>query len=233
MTVAGTAPWWLVAVVAVAGAAVGEVAARRLATGGYRREDELHLPVPPHRWWVPVLLALVWGSLAWRFGAVGHVTVLPAYLYLGVLGLLLAAIDADVHRLPDALVLPSYPVALVLLAVASWGTGDWWALARAAMAGAALWLAYLVLALISPGGLGFGDVKLAGVLGLFLGWLGWGPVVLATLAAFLLGGLAGVVLLVARRVTRHSHIAFGPAMLAGAWLVVCVPVQLLTGSPTS
>ena len=75
MTVAGTAPWWLVAVVAVAGAAVGEVAARRLATGGYRREDELHLPVPPHRWWVPVLLALVWGSLAWRFGAVGHVTV--------------------------------------------------------------------------------------------------------------------------------------------------------------
>ena len=196
MTVAGAAAGWLVAVVAVAGAAVGEVAARRLATGGYRREDEQHLPVPPHRWWVPVLLALVWGSLAWRFGAVGHLTVLPAYLYLGVLGVVLAAIDADVHRLPDALVLPSYPVALVLLAGASWGTGDWWSLVRAALAGAALWLAYLVLALISP------------------------------------GGLAGVVLLLGRRVTRHSHIAFGPAMLAGAWLVVCVPVQLLTGSPT-
>ena len=229
---AGTAPWWLVAVVAVLGLAVAEGAARRLATGGYRRDDERHLPLPPHRAWVALLYAVVWASLAWRLGAAGHLAVLPAYLYLGALGVALAAIDADVHRLPDALVLPAYPVALVLLATASLGTGDWWALARAAMAGAGLWLLYLVLALVSPGGLGFGDVKLAGVLGLFLGWLGWGPVIEATFLAFVIGGLVGVVLLVARRVSRTSHIAFGPAMLVGAWLAICVPVQLLTGSPT-
>ena len=227
---AGTAPWWLLAVVAVLGLVVGELAARRLATRGYRRDAERHLPLPAHRAWVPALYAVVWASLTWRLGAAGHLGVLPAYLYLGALGVVLAAIDADVHRLPDALVLPAYPVAFALLAAASLGTGDWWALARAAMAGAGLWVLYLVLALISPGGLGFGDVKLAGVLGLFLGWLGWGPVIEATFLAFVIGGLVGVVLLVARRVTRTSHIAFGPAMLVGAWLAICVPVQLLTGS---
>ena len=231
MTAAGTAPWWFVAAAGVAGLLVGELAARRLATGGYRRQDERHLPLPPHRVWVPILYAVVWTSLAWRLGAAGHLAVLPAYLYLGALGVALAAIDADVHRLPDALVLPSYPAAAVLLAAASIGTGDWWALGRALVAGAALWVLYLVLALASPGGLGFGDVKLAGVLGLFLGWLGWGAVLGATFLAFILGGLAGVALLALRRVTRRSHIAFGPAMLAGAWLAICVPVQLLTGQP--
>ena len=227
---AGSAPWWLVAVVAVLGVVAGEASARRLASGGYRREDERHLPMPPHRLWVPALYAVVWASLAWRLGGAGHLAVLPAYLYLGALAVALAAIDADVHRLPDALVLPAYPVALVLLAAASLGTGDWWALVRAAIAGGGLWLVYLVLALASPGGLGFGDVKLAGVLGLFLGWLGGGRVIEATFLAFVLGGLAGLVLLLARRVTRTSHIAFGPAMLVGAWLAVCVPVQLMAGS---
>jgi leader peptidase (prepilin peptidase) / N-methyltransferase len=222
-------PPGLVVLVAAAGVGVGVLLAGRLARGGYRREDERHLPATRRRWWVVLGLTLVWASVAWRFGDAGRLAVLPAYLYLGALGVCLAAIDADVHRLPDPLVLPAYPVALVLLGVASWGTGEWGALLRAAIAGAVLWLAYLVLALLSPGGLGFGDVKLAGVLGMFLGWLGWGPVVAGSFAAFLLGGLAALVLLMARRVSRSSHIAFGPAMLAGAWLALFVPVQVVTG----
>ena len=232
MTHAAGAAWWLVALLVLAGCGLGGLLAARLAHGGYRREDERHRPLPGRRWWMVPGLALVWGSLAWRFGDARHFGVLAAYLCLGVLGVVLAAIDADVHRLPDSLVLPSYPAAIALLAVASWATGSWGALLRAVLAGAVLWVAYLLLALVSPGGLGFGDVKLAGVLGLFVGWLGWGEVVAATFAAFLLGALVALVLLLTGRVSRSSHIAFGPAMLAGAWLALLVPVQVVTGTMT-
>jgi leader peptidase (prepilin peptidase)/N-methyltransferase len=90
---------------------------------------------------------------------------------------------------------------------------------------------YLVLALVSPGGggLGFGDVKLAGVLGLLLGWLGWGPVVVSVLGAFVSGGVLALILLLAGRAGRSSHIAFGPSMIVGAWVAVMFPVVLITG----
>jgi leader peptidase (prepilin peptidase)/N-methyltransferase len=73
-----------------------------------------------------------------------------------------------------------------------------------------------VLALARPDGMGFGDVKLAGVLGLYLGWLGWGALVVGAFGAFLLGGVFSLVLLAAGRVGRKSGIPFGPWMLAGA-----------------
>ncbi len=82
----------------------------------------------------------------------------------------------------------------------------------------ALFLFYLIAALVYPGGMGFGDVKLAGVLGLFLGFLGWGPLVVGAFAAFLLGGLFALVLVALRRAGRKSGIPFGPWMLAGAWV---------------
>jgi len=90
---------------------------------------------------------------------------------------------------------------------------------------------YLVRALVSPGGggLGFGDVKLAGLLGLLLGWLGWGAVVVSVLAAFVIGGVIAMILLIARRASRSSHIAFGPAMILGAWVALMFPVKLITG----
>jgi leader peptidase (prepilin peptidase)/N-methyltransferase len=76
--------------------------------------------------------------------------------------------------------------------------------------------------------MGFGDVKLAGLLGLYLGWLGWSPVWIGTLAGFLLGGLAGVALLVARRAHRRTAIPFGPSMLAGALLAVLLARPIAT-----
>lgn len=144
---------------------------------------------------------------------------LPAVLYLVAVGVALALIDLDVHRLPDAIVLPSYPVALVLLALASWSPGsasDWSALVRAVVGGVVLFVVYMVLLVVYPSGMGFGDVKLAGLLGLYLGWFGWAELVVGWFAAFLLGGVFAVALLLSRRADRKTGIPFGPWMLMGA-----------------
>ena len=141
-----------------------------------------------------------------------------AYLYLAAISIVLALIDLDVHRLPNAVVLPSYLVGAVLLGAAGVLTGDWGALLTAAIGCAGLFLLYLVLAVVYPGGMGFGDVKLAGVLGMFLGYLGWGPLVVGSFSAFVLGGVFSLVLVAARRAGRGSGIPFGPWMVAGAWL---------------
>ena len=143
---------------------------------------------------------------------------LAAFLYLAAVSIALALIDLDVHRLPNKIVLPAYVVGAVLLGSAALITGDYDRLIGAGIGLAALWLAYFLMAILYPGGMGFGDVKLAGVLGLFLGWLGWGPLIVGSFAAFFLGGVFAVGLLVTRRVTRKGGIPFGPWMLLGAWV---------------
>ncbi|NRD26669.1 A24 family peptidase [Frigoribacterium sp. VKM Ac-2836] len=145
---------------------------------------------------------------------------LVAFLWLAGISVALAVIDLEHHRLPNAIVLPSYVVGGVLLAASSILVGDWSALVRAAIGLTSLFAFYLIAALSYPGGMGFGDVKLAGVLGLYLAWLGWGEFAVGAFAAFLLGGVFAVVLLVTRRVQRTGGIPFGPWMLAGAWVGV-------------
>ncbi len=154
-------------------------------------------------------LAAVVTGLSW---------VLPALLYLVAIGIALALIDLDVHRLPDRIVLPSYGVAALLLAVASWNPGgapDWGALGRAGIGTVGLFAAYFVMVLVYPAGMGFGDVKLAGVLGMYLGWFGWSSLLVGFFAAFLLGGIYSIVLIVTRRAGRKSGVPFGPWMIAG------------------
>ncbi|MFF1634502.1 prepilin peptidase [Leifsonia sp. NPDC058248] len=148
---------------------------------------------------------------------VGAALELIAFLYLAAISVALAAIDLDVHTLPNKIVLPAYLVGGGLLAGAGLFTGRLDALLGALVGLVALFVLYLVLALARPGGMGFGDVKLAGVLGLYLGYLGWGPLVVGAFGAFVLGGLFGIALLVVRRARRGSGIPFGPWMLAGAW----------------
>jgi leader peptidase (prepilin peptidase)/N-methyltransferase len=147
---------------------------------------------------------------------------LVAFLWLAGASVALAIIDVEHHRLPDAIVLPSYAVGLVLLGASSALSGEWDALLRGVVGMAALFVFYLALALVKPGAMGLGDVKLAGVLGLWLGWLGWGELVVGAFAAFLLGGLFSIVLLATRRAQRTGGIPFGPWMLAGAWVGVLV-----------
>jgi leader peptidase (prepilin peptidase)/N-methyltransferase len=146
------------------------------------------------------------------------ILVLVAYAGFAVVGVALAAIDVATHRLPDRIVLPAGAIGAALLLLACLCGADWSSFARAAIGSAALFAGYFLLRLISPAGMGGGDVKLAAVVGLFLGWAGWGALVVGVFAAFLLGGLFGLALMLTRRAGRRTAIPFGPFMLVGAWI---------------
>lgn len=163
--------------------------------------------------------AVLFGLTAWFTGASWT---LPALLYLVAIAVALTLIDLDVFRLPDAIVLPSYVVgaALLLLAdLAPDGSLDVDAAIRALVGAAAMFAFYFLLMLR---GMGFGDVKLAGLLGLYLGWFGWGALVVGAFGAFLLGGLFSIGLLIGRRAGRKSRVPFGPWMISGAIVGVVV-----------
>jgi leader peptidase (prepilin peptidase)/N-methyltransferase len=145
---------------------------------------------------------------------------LVAFLYLAAISIALSFIDIEHHRLPNMIVLPSYLVGGVLLSGASILTGDYSALIRGAIGLAAMALGYFLLAVLWRGGMGFGDVKLSGVLGLYLGYVGWGALAVGSLGAFFLGGAFGLVMIILRKTTRKSGIPFGPWMLLGAWVGV-------------
>jgi len=161
--------------------------------------------------------ALLWLVMAWQFGLSWE---LPAYLYFVSIGLALAVIDLDTKRLPNALTLPSYLVGGALLAIPAFADPNWGAYGRAWLGAAVLFAFYFLLVLIYPRGMGLGDVKLAGVLGLYLGWLGWGEVVVGGFLGFLLGALVGGGLMLVGLAGRKSKIPFGPFMIVGALLAV-------------
>ncbi|GGP89247.1 prepilin peptidase [Streptomyces roseolilacinus] len=181
-----------------------------------RRAVSVRLPTPV-RLLAPAPLtgaaacALLAAATGWR-------PELAVWLLLAPFALLLAIVDRRVHRLPDHLTLPlaaAVPLLLGVAALLPGRAGSW----RLSVLGAlALGGAYLVLFLVNPNGMGFGDVKLAFPLGAALGWYGW-PVLLAgAFAGFLLGAAYGLGLIVRRRATRRSAIPFGPFMITGTLL---------------
>jgi len=151
---------------------------------------------------------------------IGLDAALPAFLYLGAVGIALALIDIDVKRLPNVIVLPSYVVALVLLGGAAVASGEFEPLLRGAIGMAALFGFYFLLAFVYPAGMGFGDVKLAGILGLYLAWLGWAELVTGGFLGFFFGGVVGAILMSVGSAGRKSKIPFGPYMLAGAFVAI-------------
>ena len=162
--------------------------------------------------------AILFAAVTLRFGAT---LTTPAFAYLAAIAIALGLIDLDVHRLPNVIVLPAYPTGAALLALASWGSADWYALTRAAIGGAVLYSVYFALMvgsslLLGRTGMAFGDVKLAGVLGMYMAWLGWGPLVVGSFAAFLLGGVFSIALLALHVADRKTQVPFGPWMLLGA-----------------
>jgi leader peptidase (prepilin peptidase)/N-methyltransferase len=141
--------------------------------------------------------------------------VLPAYLYLAAVGLALTMIDLDVQRLPDPLTLPSYPVALILLGIAAVVDDEPHAFITALLGMVALFGFYAAVWFAYPSGMGLGDVKLAGVLGLYLGWLGWGSLIVGAFAAFAVGAFVSIGIVVFAEGGRKTRIPFGPFMLVG------------------
>lgn len=165
-----------------------------------------------------LVTAVTVAAVAVRFGLA---PVLPAFCYLAAVGVPLAFADARERRLPDLATLPSYPASLLLLGVAApfvaGGTGRF----AHALTGMAVAVAFfLLLLLVSPAGIGLGDVKLAGPLGAYLGWLGAAAFVTGLMGAWLLAALTGLGLLLAGRATRKSQIPFGPFLIAGTLGVV-------------
>lgn len=152
-------------------------------------------------------------------GIVASIVQFAAFAYLAAASIALALIDLDTKTLPNRIVLPSYVVGGTLLTFVSVARGDYQALLVSAIGLVGLWFVYAAIA-FGTGGMGFGDVKLAGVLGMYLGWLGWDALAVGAIGAFILGGLFGLVLLVAKRVRRGASLPFGPWMLAGAWIGV-------------
>ncbi|SEE40033.1 leader peptidase (prepilin peptidase) / N-methyltransferase [Streptomyces sp. 3213] len=163
---------------------------------------------------VSTVTALVCAALA---AATGPHPELAVWLLAAPVAVLLALVDYRVHRLPDVLTLPLAAATLALLGVAALLPADAGSWLTALLGGLALGAGYLVLYLINPAGMGFGDVKLALALGTALGWYGWPVFVTGAFAGVLYGALYGLGMVALRRAGRRTAIPLGPFMLGGAF----------------
>lgn len=151
---------------------------------------------------------------------VGASWVLPAYWWFVGLGVALVLTDLDHKRIPNRILYPGTAVAVVLLAIGAISGGETAALVRGFGGGAAYFTFLLIVALVARGGFGFGDVKLAFVLGVFTAYQSWGALAVAVMAAFLLGGVVSITLLALGKADRKTAIPFGPSLIAGAFIAV-------------
>jgi leader peptidase (prepilin peptidase)/N-methyltransferase len=169
---------------------------------------------------VEVAGGLLFAAMAVRFGLDWA---LPGFWLLAWALLCIALIDAATHRIPNAISYPLAPALLVLLGGAALLHGAPGTALRVLLGGLAAFGALLLLAIISPKGMGMGDVKLAASLGSALGYLGWGHVLLGLFGGFLLGGVISIALLALRLRTRRDMLPFGP------YLAVATVVAVLWG----
>lgn len=171
---------------------------------------------------VELVVAALFAVIAWQWG----LTLMAALLaYLAIISVALVAIDLDHQRLPDKLVLPSLVVTVLGLLAVSMVNDEWWILCRALIGALILGGFYFVMWLAYPRGLGFGDVKTALLLGLVLGALGWQCLAVGAIAGPLLGAVGATVAAIRARGIRGVKLAYGPALIGGAWL------GILAGTP--
>ncbi|MCL1595069.1 MAG: A24 family peptidase [Actinomycetia bacterium] len=223
---------------------VGAIAGRSIAA-----EVSAHRKQRPDRWWDPecdvcdgsltatmirctpeghpqrvmtplltVISGITFGAVA---SAVPSLWVLPAYLVFAAAMVTLTVTDLDTKLIPNRILGPATAISGTALIVGGLIDADISAVVRGAAGGLIYFGGMFLLALIARGGLGFGDVKLAFLIGVFAGYIGWGPLVVAAVGGFLIGGLVAIVLLVTRLSRRKDSIPFGPFMtLAGIIAVV-------------
>jgi leader peptidase (prepilin peptidase)/N-methyltransferase len=163
-------------------------------------------------------------------GAVSLTGLRPATLALAWAAgaaVVLAVVDLACHRLPDRVTYPAAAVCTLALVADAAVLGAWAALVRAVAAAAAAFLIAAGVRWTAPAALGFGDVKLLGLLGLLLGWAGWGVLLAGVFLGLCTGALAFLGLLVGRRAGWRTALPFGPPLLIGAVLA------LVLAGPTS
>ena len=158
---------------------------------------------------------LVWVLVTARIGVSW---VLPAFLAYATTLLVLSAVDLDERRIPNKVLGPMALAGALLLTVAAFEAGRPGILLRLAVGAVAYMLPMLALALITPGAMGMGDVKLAGYIGMHLAWFGLAHVFFAALLGFLIGALVGILLVASRTKSRKDMVPFGPSMALGGIL---------------
>ena len=167
---------------------------------------------PGLRWRTAVATAVVAGLVGAR---VGWDPALTLGLYLAPVGVALAVIDWRTRLLPTKVIAPSYVVVILLAVLAAVVDGDRQALVTAALGWLVAGGTFFVLWFVYPRGMGYGDVRLSGLLGIALGYFGWPELLTGVYAGFLLGGVGGLLLSLLRLVDRKAY-PFGPFMLVGA-----------------
>ena len=169
-----------------------------------------------HRLVIAATVALFTGT-ALRFGADWAV---PAYLVFFVCLVSVSVIDSQRQIIPNRIVYPTIFVSVPLLLLAAVAGGEWDRFWQALVGASLAWLALLIIHVIQPSGMGFGDVRLAFVLGLFLGWINLSHVVTGLFLGVLLISAVGLVLALLRLRSLQEHIAFGPFLAAGSTVAV-------------
>jgi leader peptidase (prepilin peptidase) / N-methyltransferase len=203
----------VLATAVVVGPWLARVAARLAA------RDDAALPTP-------LRTGVVTAAFAALLAGAGELTGLrpatAALAWAAGAAVVLASTDLSAHRLPDRVTYPAYVVCSTALLVDAAVHGSWGALLTAAAAGGTAFLVGALGWFVSPQGLGLGDVKLLGLLGLVLGWFGWGVLMAGVFLGLLSGALVSVLLLAGRRVGWRTAIPFGPPLLAGAVLALAL-----------
>lgn len=167
------------------------------------------------------------GLFAGAAARFGYKWDLPAYLVLLAGLLVLACIDVELLLLPKKIVYPLSGLVGALLLMAAAATGQWHDLVVAVLCGLAWFLVFFALNFLSPRILGFGDVRLAAVLGIGLGWLGVRYVLLGFFAANLIGAVIGVALIASKRISRQQQIPYGVFLALGTALAIFAGPELL------
>ncbi len=207
---------------AIAAVAAGNPAgwlAGRMAQLSLQGRDDVESPLTPR---APAVLAVVVPILFLLVAdAVGERWVLAGFLVFAAVAAALAVTDLHARLIPDMLNLPGTTVAGALLGVGAIADGTADLLVRAVIGGAIYYGFLLVVWLLTGGrSMGGGDVKMAFSLGLFTAFLGWDILVLAIFLGILIGGVTGIVLVVARLRRLQEHFAYGPALILGAYIAV-------------
>lgn len=166
---------------------------------------------------VEALTGVLFAAISWRFGCVWE---LPAYLVLAAGLVALGAIDLDNGMLPDKILVPLGIAVAGLLLLASGEYGEWHRALIALVCAAGWFATFFLVNLLAPNWLGFGDVRLAPVLGFALGWLGPAYVLVGFFAGDLVGAIVGITLIAMKRATGNTAVPFGPFLALGCVVAI-------------